>query len=125
MGGSQKTIGVITGIIFIVILIVVILNIISGMSTSITDAGDAVTNPNNCSDANDVNFGNTPAVYNITDGYCYNDSSVGGGKGYEALEYQLPLRTLYGSSGVILLVLMASLLILLIGVSLYALKRKK
>lgn len=106
-----------------IILIVLILSVIANLNSSLGDGADSITDANDCSTRSDTN-GNA-LIYNITDKWCYNTTASAGnttGAVILAGQYDLPLNTLFGRTGVTLLIVMAGLFILLISV---ALKKKK
>lgn len=101
---SDKT-KFIVGVVLLIVAIIIIFSFIGGSSAELTSAADSITDANNCSEGTDL-------VYNISDKYCYN--STGTNQIYEAGQYDLPLNTLFSSTGVVLLVLMAAFLIFVV-----------
>ena len=105
----DKQKGFLIALVLVIVLFIVVFSIIGGTAENLTDAGDSITDANNCSLGTDAV--GSKLVYNISDKYCHNSS---GYQEYVAKQYDLPLNTLFSSSGVVLLILMASLLIVLI-----------
>lgn len=115
---------IITAIIMMIVGIIVIFSIIGGMSSSIKEGAESITDANNCSLGKDAN--SAELEYNITNKYCYNTTGnvTARGNVYLAGQYDLPLNSLYGSSGVVILILMAVLLISAVMFGWQVIKRK-
>ncbi len=106
-------------IVLLVVALVVAMTFIGSSSKELTDAADSITEANNCSEGED-NAG-IKEYLNVTDGTCHNSTgTIPNARG----DYDLPLNSLFSSSGVVLLVLMAALLIFLIALSLGFFKKK-
>ena len=103
----------------VILGIVVLFLVIGNLAPTIAESGDSITDANNCSEYDDAN-GNA-LEYNITDKYCYSGNATGNKIGL-AGQYDLPLNSLFGRSGVILTIVMISLFI---GIITLALKRRK
>lgn len=103
-----------TKIIFYIIGFVVLISIIGGTTSTIYDAGEEATYANNnCSETTDVHLGTTLTL-NTSDLWCWNSSGSGGNRLHPADITYLPLQTMFSPTGVVLLVVVASLLIGLI-----------
>lgn len=108
--------GAIAGIIAFVVVLVIVFTFISNSTGDLTRATDSVTDANNCSDGTDTE--GTTLKYNASNGYCYNTSAGNDTQMYLAEQYDLPLNSLFGSSGMLMMIMMASILLLIIGISL-------
>ena len=100
---------IISTITAVIIAVVIIFTFVGGSGKTITDAGNTITNANNCSES--VDGAGIPHVWNETSRLC--DNSTGGN--VTAALYNLPLNTLFGGSGVLILILMSMILLLVIG----------
>ena len=111
---------VVIGLVLMIVFIILVFLLVGNSAESIIDAADSVTDANNCSLGSDA--AGIPLSYNFTDKTCGN--STDGGL-YTAGQFDLPLNSLFGRSGVLLLVFMAVILIVSIVVVLKGLKGKK
>lgn len=100
------------GIAFLVIGILIAFAFMDGISKPMINAGDNATGQNNCSDS--IDGLGVPLNYNASDGYCYNSSATTSPQVHPAKVYSLPLSSMFSSSGIIFLVVMAGVLITLI-----------
>lgn len=114
---------IIAKIVMVVVAIVLVISVLGGMSEQLKTAGHSISDANNCSEATDTNFAAAGAVYNHTDGYCYNTTANGGGKGYLAKQYDLPINTLFGANGAVLFIIMAFMLLFIVFLALKGFKK--
>ena len=111
----------ITVVIMIVVTIVILFSILGGTQGELVNAGDSITKANNCTLSKDTGGG--AMTYNKTSDVCQNSS--GGIDPVTPDKYRLPLNGLFGSTGVVLLILMAVLFLIILGTAFYAIKGKK
>lgn len=110
----MKKIGIAIGIISVIIVVVIIFSFVGTSSSNLITGANSITDANNCSEDTYSDSTGVELTYNITDKYCYNST---GSALYVAGQYDLPLNSLFSSSGVLLIMLMASILILIIGIT--------
>ncbi len=93
-------------VISIIVAILLIFNITSESANSLKNASSSITDANNCS----ISLGNNSEqlVYNESTKFCDNES---GTPYYTAGETDLPLASLFASTGILMLILMAAILI--------------
>jgi len=111
-----------TALIFLIVTIVVVFTFVGNSAGELNTAEESITDANNCSSHTDLGEG-TKAIYNTTDDTCYSGNSTGE-KLYLAGQYDLPLNTLFGTSGVLMLVMMASIMIFIVVISLKSIRKK-
>lgn len=110
-----KTNSVMVGIVTLIVAIIIIFNVVGNSANNITDAADAVQYATNCSDGVGVN--GESLYYNSTLDLCVNDSKTGANcRNSTATHYNLPIESLFGASGVLLLVFMAGLLLFVVRI---------
>lgn len=102
-------------VIGVIITVIILFSFVGGSASTVINASNSVLYPNDC-DATDDSAG-APYYFNVSDGDCYNSSTAS--QGTAELD-RLPLSALFASNGVILIILMA---MLLIGITVYILKR--
>lgn len=105
-------------VVSVLIAVIVIFSFIGNASSSMKESSDSITTANNCSQFSGTD--GSAYIYNATSGSCHNTSSD---VIATARLKTLPLNSLFNSSGVIWLIVMAAVLILLIGAS-FIKKRK-
>lgn len=98
--------------------IVIAFNILGNTSDTLIDGSNEITYADRCAETRD-SVG-TAYFFNLSDKYCWNSTD----KVALATYYTLPLFGLFTSSGVVLLVVMAAILIALIFFALRYVKRK-
>ena len=112
---------VLVGLLLLVIFIILVFQFLGSSATDLRDAADSVTDANNCSlHSQEGEIG----IYNFTDKVCYNGTS-GGQALYTAKQFDLPLSTLFGRSGVLLLIFMSVMLIMVVVTVMKGIKDKK
>lgn len=99
---KQLVIYVVLGI----IALVTIFYVVGSLAPTIQTSSNVIQYPNNCSDGTD-NTGTKLAI-NYTTLYCANSS---GADLYLAKLYQLPLVSLFSSSGVLMIILMIGIFV--------------
>ena len=114
--------GLLVAILLVIIAFIVIFNFVGTSSTELTTAAESITDANNCSESTTHDSTGAALTYNQTSKYCINST---GNDVFLAKQYDLPLNSLFGASGVALLVLMASILIFLIVLALKSFKGKQ
>ena len=105
------------GLLGLVILVVVVFSLIGNTTSDISAGADSIYYASNCTEGKDN--ASLTLTYNITDGNCYGWNDTAQNMRhiyYDATEYNLPLKGLFSSTGVVVLVLMAGLMIFLISV---------
>ncbi len=121
---DDKITKILLPIILVIVSIIIIFSFVGDSSTELVNSANSITDANNCSRG--VDAAGVTLFYNITDKFCYNTTpDATGGKDSIAGQFDLPLNTLFSSSGVVLLVLMAMLLVFVIVVIIKGLKGKK
>lgn len=112
---------VVIGVVLLIVAIILIFLIVGNSAGDLIDAADTITEANNCSlgEGNDgVAF-----TYNATDKSCYNSTPAQAAQ-YVALQYDLPLNTLFGKSSILMLIFMAVILIISITIVIKGVKKK-
>ena len=96
-----------TAIIGVIVIFITVFSILSATSDSVKVAASSASVPNNCS-----SMTNSTYNYNATDGKCYD--RTGASYSFSAATYALPLAGLFASSGVVLLIVFAAILLIVI-----------
>jgi len=112
----------IMAVILLIVALIVVMQIIGSTSNDLDDAGDSITDANGCVNFNDA--AGTPSVFNTTDRLCHNSSGVADARIGDQTT-TLPLNNLFASGGIVFLIFMAGVLLMLIIVSIKAVKGKK
>lgn len=114
---GDNTQKIMTVVLTMIIAVIIIFQFVGTSSDDIVDAADSITDATNCSDGEGVN--GEAMFYNASLDLCVNDTPDVGDENYSirnstALDYDLPLNSLFSSSGVLILILMAGILIFIV-----------
>jgi len=108
---ENKFTGMMIAVIMVILAVILIFQIVGGSANTMINATYELTDATSCED----NVGNQSEqlYYNTSSGNCHNISGEETGIYYEQ-DYDLPLENLFSSSGVVLIVFMASIFIFVI-----------
>lgn len=113
-----------TSIIGIIVLIIVTFSLIGNSAPTLKQAALDISSMNNCSEYTACLYPATGTYHLKTAGDINCSNASNGDAGCAVGYYDLPLRSIFSPTGVILVILMAAVLIFLIVVSLKGVKQK-
>jgi hypothetical protein len=107
------------GVILLVVFVILIFQLVGNSAGDLTSAAESITDANNCSDGTDST--GATFTYNQSSKFCVNSTDD---KVYLAGQIDLPLNTLFGSGGILMLIFMAVILIIAVMTVIKGMKDK-